>query len=199
MSPLRIIWAGALAALALAACQGASGGAALSGAVPLRPDRLACGRPSALARFPGPGPDHGYPGAHIGALWWVTAPGRQRLVVADYSGGLPTKFPVEVAARLRGRVALRGWDCATGQRLRFCYFPGCQHPVPEPVTVRRYGAAKLKAMGDRQAALPPGLPPGDSYVGYLLFWQPGLYRVSGYQGRRLLGTVVFGVPATGSG
>ena len=56
----------------------------------------------------------------------------------------------------------------------------------------------MKAIGDQEALLPPGLPPGDSYVGYLLFWQPGLYRVRGYQGGRLLGTVVFGVPATGS-
>jgi hypothetical protein len=191
--------AAALAALALAACQGASGGPTPSGPVPLRPDILGCGRPGALAPFPGPGPDHGYLGAHIGALWWVTAPGQQRLVVADYSPDYPAKAPIELAARLPARVALHGWSCATGERLRFCYLPGCQHPIPGLGTSRRYSPAELKAMGDQEALLPPGLPPGDSYVGYLLFWQPGLYRVRGYQGGRLLGTVVFGVPATGSG
>jgi hypothetical protein len=195
-SPARAA-AAALAALALAACQGASGGAAPTGAVPLRPDILGCGRPSALASFPGPGRDHGYPGARIGALWWVTGSGQQRLVVADYSPGVPTKFPIELGARLRARIALRGWSCATGERLRFCYFPGCEHPVPSSVTGRRYRAAELKAMGDQQAVLPPGLPSGDSYVGDLLFWQPGLYRVRGYQGGRLVGTVVFGVPTAG--
>ena len=34
----------------------------------------------------------------------------------------------------------------------------------------------MKAMGDREALLPPGAP-GDRYVGDLLFWQPSLYRV----------------------
>jgi hypothetical protein len=186
--------AAALAALALVACRGGSGGAGPLSAVPLRPDILGCGRPSALASFPGPGPEHGYPGAHIGALWWVTAPGRQRLVVADYLRGAATKFPIELAARLRARTALRGWSCATGERLRFCYVPGCQHPIPGLGTGRRYSAAALKAMGDREATLPPGAA-GDSYVGDLLFWQPGLYRVRGYQSGRLVGTVVFGVPA----
>jgi hypothetical protein len=188
--------AAALAALALAASGAACGGAAPPGAVPFSPDVLGCGRPSALAPFPGPGPDHGYPGAHIGALWWVTAPGQQRLVAAGYSGDFPTKFPIELGARLRARVALRGWSCATGERLRFCYFPGCRHPIPGLGAGRRYSAARLKAMGDQEALLPPGLPPGDSYVGDLLFWQPGLYRVRGYQSGRLTGTVVFGVPAT---
>jgi hypothetical protein len=37
-------------------------------------------------------------------------------------------------------------------------------------------------------------------VGDLLFWQPGLYRVSACLGARLIGTVVVGVPAaSGSG
>ncbi len=164
------------------------------GAVPLSPDILGCGRPSTLASFPGPGQDRGYPGAHIGTLWWVPAPGQQRLVAADYSRGYPAKFPIELAARLRARITLRGWSCATGERLRFCYLPGCQHPIPGLGTGRRYSAAELKAMGDQQALLRPA-PPGDSYVGDLLFWQPGLYRVRGYQGGRLIGTVVFGVPA----
>ena len=186
--------AAALAAVALVACQGASGGAAPLSAVPLRPDILGCGRPSALAPFPGPGRDQGYPGAHIGALWWVTAKGQQRLVVGDYSRNLPTKFPIELAARLRARIALWGWSCATGERLRFCYVPGCKHPIPGLGTGRRYNAAELKAMGDQEAVLPPGAA-GDGYVGDLLFWRPGLYRVRGYQGGRLTGTVVFGVPA----
>jgi hypothetical protein len=191
--------AAALAAIALAASGAACGGAAPPGAVPLGPDVLGCGRPSALASFPGPGPDHGYLGAHIGSLWWVTAPGQQRLVVADYFPDFPTKFPIELGARLRVGIALRGWSCATGERLRFCYLPGCQHPIPGLGTGRRYSTAGLKAMGDQEALLPPGAP-GDSYVGDLLFWQPGLYRVSAYQGGRLTGTVVFGVPATnGSG
>jgi hypothetical protein len=129
----------------------------------------------------------------------VTAPGQERLVVANYSRGLPTKFPIEVATRLRARIALRGWSCATGERLRFCYLPGCQHPIPGLGTGRRYSAAELKAMGDQEALLPPGAP-GTSCVGDLPFWQPGLYRVRGYQGARLIGTVVFGVPAaSGSG
>ena len=191
--------AAALAALALVACPGASGGAGPLSAVPLRPDILGCGRPSLLASFPGAGQDRGYPGAHIGAIWWVTAHGQQRLVVADYSRDYPTKFPIQLAARLRAGTALRGWSCATGERLRFCYVPGCQHPIPGLGTGRRYSAAELKAMGDQQALLRPGAP-GESYVGDLLFWQPGLYRVSGYQGGRLIGTVVFGVPAaSGSG
>ena len=115
--------AAAFAALTLAGRQGAAGGAVRPGAVPLRPDVLGCGRPSALAPFPGPGRDHGYPGAHTGALWRVTAPGQQRLVVAGYSRGFPAKFPAELTARLRAPAALRGWSCATGQRLRMCYLP----------------------------------------------------------------------------
>jgi hypothetical protein len=87
---------------------------------------------------------------------------------------------------------LGGWR--RGERLRFCYVPGCQHPIPGLGTGRRYSAAQLKAMGDQEALLPPGAP-GDRYVGDLLFWQPGLYRVSAYLGGRLIGTVVFGVPA----
>ena len=161
--------------------------------MPLRPDILGCGRPTALAPFPGPAPDRGYPGAHTGAAWWVLPHGRRRLVVADYVRAVPTKAPVQLGARLRAPIPLRGWNCATGERLRFCYFPGCQHPIPGLGTRLRYDAAEVKAMGDLQALLPPGAP-GDSYVGDLLFWQPGLYKVSGYQHDRLVGTVVFGVP-----
>ena len=186
--------AAVLAGLAVVSCHGAASRAALPAAVPLRPDILGCGRPAALAPFPGPGPDRGYPAAHIGAIWWVTPPGQRRLVAASYPGDAPTKFPIELGAYLRARIELRGWSCATGERLRFCYFPGCQHPIPGLGTGRRYSAAALKALGDLEALLPPGAP-GDSYVGDLLFWQPGLYRVSGYQGGRLVGSVVFGVPA----
>jgi len=48
---------------------------------------------------------------------------------------------------------LGGWR--RGERLRFCYVPGCQHPIPGLGTGRRYSAAELKAMGD-QEALPAG-------------------------------------------
>jgi hypothetical protein len=88
---------------------------------------------------------------------------------------------------------------APGERLRFCYVPGCQHPIPGLGTGRRYSAAELKAMGDQETLLPPGAH-GGSYVGDLLFWQPGLCRVSAFLGGRPVGTVAFGVPAaSGSG
>ncbi len=55
----------------------------------------------------------------------------------------------------RRRIALLGgWR--RGERLRFCYMPGCQHPIPGLGTGRRYSAAEVEAVGDREAVLPPG-------------------------------------------
>jgi hypothetical protein len=136
----------------------------------------------------------GYPGAHAGPLWWVMAAGQHDLVVPDYYAGLPTKRPIELSTRVSTSIVLRGWSCATGEHLRFCYHPGCQNEIPDLASGRTYTADELKRLGDDPAVLPVREATGD-YVGGLLFWAPGTYRVSAYQEDRLLGSVVFGVPA----
>ena len=159
---------------AAAALAGSRSPHAASAAGPLHPPRFPSGQTSSAAGArsrPGAGP--WLPGSAYRRPLMVTAPGQQRLVLASYLGNVPTKFPIELGARLRARIALRGWSCGTGERLRLCYVAGCQHPITGLGTDRRYSAARLKAMGGIEALLPPGAP-GDSYAGDLLFWQPSL-------------------------
>ena len=193
-APMARLLLGTMLPMLLGACGGGAAQQVSTGLVPLTPDQLGCSRPTGLVTYPGPGQDKGYPGAHAGPLWWVMASGQRELVVPDYFAGKPTKFPIELSTRVSTMIVLKGWSCATSEHLRFCYHPGCQSEIPDLGGGRIYSTVDMKSLGDDPAVLPVREATGD-YVGDLLFWAPGMYRVSAYQEDRLLGSVVFGVPA----
>ena len=193
-APIARLLLGTMLPMLIGACGGGAAQQASTGSVPLTPDQLGCSKPTSLVTYPGPGRDKGYPGAHAGPLWWVTASGQHELVVSDYFAGKPTKYPIELSTRISTMIVLRGWSCASGEHLRFCYLPGCQSEIPDLGSGRTYSTDDLKSLGDDPAVLPVMEVNGD-FVGDILFWAPGLYRVSAYHEDRLLGSVIFGVPA----
>lgn len=98
---------------------------------------------------------------------------------------------VAISARrpLAAPVTLEGWDCASGQRLRFWY----GHP-DNPFSSLPVSAAQLARTGDLVATLRPSRRTG--YPGYMLFTHPGRWKVAVFQGNRQSGEVVFQVGAS---
>jgi hypothetical protein len=164
-----ILLAGAL--LALPACAQRRGGAQATGPI-------GCATPSPVdpvARAPVAGPliFYGYSGKSTHAI------------VGDFEPGVPTKVGIGVIHTLTAPVTLEGWECATGEGLRFWYKECCPFPST-PVTT-----TQLASTGDLVAMLKSGAAQG--YPGYMLFTRPGLWKVSVRQGDQVLGSVVLQV------
>ena len=152
-----------------------------------------CGPATTLQPYPGPNQDHGYPGAQLGPVWYVYAQGTTTASFPDFSPGSPTKYAMEAAVNVDSPVTLQGTDCKRGRDLHFCYYPGCQHAVV-PDDDHDYTRRQLQHMGDDPAVLPVG-PAGSQYVGDLLFWKPGLYRLTAFMNGQVVGTIVANVPS----
>jgi hypothetical protein len=109
-----------------------------------------------------------------GVLW---------LAVYPFDPGYPTKAVVVAQRPIRDRVVLRGWDCASGSRLRFWYrdgLPFTDLPVP---------AASLRATGSLSAAFGPW-PARGMHGGYLMFWHSGGWKITVYEHGRLIGSAI---------
>ncbi len=106
-------------------------------------------------------------------------------IIGDFAPGVPTKVGLGVTHTLTAPVTLEGWECATGNRLRFWYKECC------PFTTTPVTPTQLAATGDLVAVLQADAAQG--YPGYMLFTRPGLWKVSVSQGDYILGSVVFQV------
>jgi hypothetical protein len=84
-------------------------------------------------------------------------------------------------------MTMTGYDCASGNPLRFWYPPdGTGGELPQPVD-------KAPEQGSRTATI-PALHQDDDALGYMLFTGPGRWNVDVRQNGRPLGTIVFTVP-----
>lgn len=144
---------------------------------------LSCGAPSPIdptVRYPTAGPlvFHGASGLQTHA------------VVNDFLPYEPTKVGISLLHPLAAPVDLRGWDCTTGQPLRFWYHLDGNALFATP-SQRSVTTAQLASSGDLVATLPP--TSGEGYPGYMLFTHAGLWKVTVDQGGRTLGAAVFQV------
>jgi len=106
-------------------------------------------------------------------------------IVGDFEPGIPTKVGVGVVHPITTAVTMEGWECATGQPLRFWYKECC------PFASLPVAESQLAVTGDLQAVLAPGASQG--YPGYMLFTRPGLWKVTVKQGDQILGAVILQV------
>jgi hypothetical protein len=104
------------------------------------------------------------------------------LAVYPYAPGHPTKAIVWARRPLAARVVLRGWDCATGRRLRFWYREG------QPFQRLPASAAAMRRRGSLSATFGPW-PAQAMTGGYLMFWRAGLWKIVAYEGGAPVGTV----------
>jgi hypothetical protein len=105
------------------------------------------------------------------------------LGVYPYDPGYPTKVVVMARMRLEHPIAIQGWSCATGARLRFWYresLPFANLPVR---------AEELRAKGSLRVTFGPW-PRRASRGGYFMFWRAGSWKVVAYDGRRTIGSAV---------
>jgi hypothetical protein len=174
-----------LLSLVLSGCSGAVTSSAKAKSSPpgvsVAPTPIACGDPTPLVK----GETLGIPAASGTTLWAVAGPLRFA-VYAPFKPGSPTKVPITVEKPLETNVTLKGWRCSDGHPLRFWYEKGSQ---PDPV----WNPKTLETVGDRVATLVAyGANSGiNAYGGYILFTTPEKWKVSVFQGDRLLASVVF--------
>ena len=105
------------------------------------------------------------------------------IAVYPFERGHPTKAIVMAQRAIKRRFTLRGWDCSSGDRLRFWYRNGLPF-VRVPVTtaaLRRTGSLSA-TFGPWQARAMRG--------GYLMFWHQGLWKIAIYEGGRKLGVAI---------
>lgn len=158
-----------------------------------------CARPFAAAPLSSCGPPSALdPHFHLavaGSLVFAAGLGTTHAIVGDFAPGIPAKVGITALHPLTTALALEGWDCATGQRLRFWYHPGSNPFQSVPVS-----SARLADTGDLVAVLLPDAQ--GMYPGYMLFTHSGLWKVVVRQGGQVLRSVVFDVlapPATRNG
>ena len=128
----------------------------------------------------------GYGLAHAGPLWF-SAFGQVRsgkAVITDFSPGYPTKVVIHPDASLQGSMQLQGFNCETGQVLHFCYGEGTCGFTGQQVT-----EAELSQRGVAVATIQGHL----DATGYILFPQPGFYRLWVEQDGQEVGSVVMQV------
>ena len=121
-------------------------------------------------------------------LFYAHAGPETHAIVGDFQAGLPTKVAISARQPLTTPVTLEGWDCTSGQRLRFWY----GHP-DNPFPSLPVSAAQLVPTGDLVATLQPSGRTG--YPGYMLFTHPGRWKVDVFQGQQRSGELVFRVGA----
>ena len=84
---------------------------------------------------------------------------------------------------LAARIVLRGWDCATGRRLRFWYREG------EPFQSLPASATAMRRQGSLSATFGPW-PAHAMTGGYLMFWRVGLWKIVAYERGAPVGTAI---------
>lgn len=107
------------------------------------------------------------------AIWFAVYP---------FTRGYPTKAIVIAQRPLTAPIVLRGWNCATGQTLRFWYretLPLLRLPAP-PLKLRRTGTLSA-SFGPWPAQAMRG--------GYVMFWRSGLWKVTASENGRNTGAV----------
>ena len=141
-----------------------------------------CGAPSKL------GPN-GFP--RVGALVFgfynypANTTGRAHSI---FTPGYPTKVVLQLRPHrpLRTRLILQGWNCSTGKRLRFWYdrerLP-FNHLPATTEQLEQTGALVQILRADRKAG----------FHGYMLFTQPGRWKVTVRRPGATLGSVVVAV------
>jgi hypothetical protein len=113
---------------------------------------------------------------------------------AGYRGDLLLGYPYKVGITRydmsQKTIELRGWRCADGRRLHFHYRDLRYFPLPRPPLAAR----RLQRLGDPVARLPWYRPPEPQpaliYVGYMLFWAHGDWKLQARDGDRVLGELV---------
>jgi hypothetical protein len=142
---------------------------------------VSCGAPSRLGSngFPRVGPllfgFYNYP---------ANTTGRAH---STFTPGYPTKVVLQLKPHrpLQTRLILQGWNCSTGKRLRFWYDRGAL-PFSLPAATEQFertGALVQVLRTDRKAG----------FHGYMLFTQPGRWKVTVRKPGVTLGSVVVAV------
>jgi hypothetical protein len=143
---------------------------------------VSCGAPSKLGSsgFPRVGPlvfgFYNYP---------ANTTGRAH---STFTPGYPTKVVLQLTPHrpLRTRLILQGWNCSTGKRLRFWYdrqrLPFSHLPATTE-QLEQTGALVQILRADRKAG----------FHGYMLFTQPGRWKVTIRKPGLTLGSVVVAV------
>lgn len=151
-----------------------------------------CGQPSGLVSYAG---HQAWLGAVAGPLFFSAfSPGQTTAVLKDFASGYPYKVLVQPMQPLSKTVKLMGWNCSTNKPLRFWYRDGL------PFAHVPAGPAEFAVAGDLVATFSPssgdssGQPSG--YTGYMLFTQPGQWKVSVEESGTMIGSAVFLVKAS---
>ena len=94
-----------------------------------------CGSPSAL--------DPRFHFAVAGPLVFAGGLGTTHAIVGDFAPGIPAKVGITALHPLTTALTLKGWDCATAQRLRFWYHPGSNPFASVPVSPSQLAATGI--------------------------------------------------------
>jgi hypothetical protein len=113
--------------------------------------------------------------APLGRILW--------LAIYPFQPGYPTKTIVMSQRRIGRPIAIRGWNCISGNPLRFWYREG-EPFLQVPVT-----ALTLRRRGDFRVRFGPW-PTGAMRGGYSMFWRAGLWKVVAYRDGRKIATAI---------
>ena len=143
--------------------------------------KAACGSPSPVANFGAVGR-----GAALGPLVLRFNDAQDGLARRLYAPGFPTRVVIRGRTPLKSDLTLRGYQCASGQRLRFWY-------RAEPLEFANGFPAtdeELQQKGDLSLRFPATKKIGGTYSGYMLFWAPGKWRLVVSAGGTTVASVV---------
>ncbi len=133
-----------------------------------------CGQVSELVSYPG---NQAWRGAVAGPFFFSAfAPGQTTAVLSDYVPEYPYKVLVQPTRQLPKPVNLMGWDCSTGERLRFWYRAGLPFAHLPASPAEFASAGDLVATFSLGSSDSTGQPSG--YTGYMLFTHAGHWKVS---------------------
>jgi hypothetical protein len=168
---------------ALAACLGVAAllPAAAAGRSETARSSQACAAPARVANYGAAGR-----GAALGPLVLRFNDGSVGVAEKSFSPGFPTRVVIRGREVMPSDLTLRGYRCATDQRLRFWY-------RSEPLEFLNGFPAtdkELQLKGDLSLRFPATKKIGGTYSGYMLFWAPGKWRLVLSAGRTTVGTVV---------
>jgi hypothetical protein len=189
---MRMILAGMVVALASVSVATASGTGNAS----------RCGPPSSLGTVP---TGNVGPGIQAGPVWFV--PGGPVRLAPSYPDAIyPRKVLIQAPKPpLSADLTLRGFKCGSGVPLRFWYPRAGEAPYPSGDNVMRPSSSReLRESGSSVAALyraghaQPTTRDGarTDYRGFILFSEPGTWKVVVRDGARVVGTAIFRVTAT---
>jgi hypothetical protein len=104
--------------------------------------------------------------------------------------GPPTRVILHSVEDIAPGLTMTGWNCGTGQALRFWYPPyGDDGELPKPVS-------QAPAQGELTVTV-PRLASGNDLIGYMLFPKAGRWDVEVWRGNSLVGNIVFALPGRG--